>query len=54
MATKKTRPGKKTKDLPSRTLSGRQAKGVRGGKHIGNLKYGDITLKRGLTDSKLS
>ena len=48
MATKRTKkPSKKVKPLRTKSLSAKQAKGVRGGKTLGNVKYSDITLKRG-------
>ena len=51
MATKgKKKPSKKVKTLRTRSLSAKQAKGVRGGgKTLGNVKWQAITLKRGLT-----
>ncbi|HMF07526.1 MAG TPA: hypothetical protein VKJ00_00240, partial [Thermoanaerobaculia bacterium] len=53
MAAKKAKKsGKKAGELPSRSLSARQAKGVRGGtisKVPGRLKWENITLKRGIT-----
>jgi hypothetical protein len=50
------KPGKRpkrVKDVKARALSDRQARTVRGGvlkKIPGNVKWGDVTLKRGITD----
>jgi len=53
MAAKKAKKsGKGAGDLPSRSLSARQAKGVRGGtnpKLPGRLRFENRTLKRGIT-----
>lgn len=50
MATKRNKkPSKKVKTLRTKSLSAKQAKGVRGGTTPGNLKWKDLTLKRGLT-----
>ena len=52
MATKRNKkPSKKAKTLRTKTLSAKQAKGVRGGKHLGNVKWQDMTLKKGLTSN---
>jgi hypothetical protein len=50
MATKRNKkPSKKVKTLRTKPLSAKQAKGVRGGTTPGRTKWGDITLKKGLT-----
>ena len=52
MATKRTKKSsKKVKTLRAKPLSAKQAKGVRGGTIPGTTKWGDITLKKGLTSS---
>ena len=53
MAAKKKKPTRKIKELPSRALTAKQAKGIKGGgKHIGQPKYEDITVKTGTGMSK--
>lgn len=47
MAQKKNKSRKTVKTLAARKLTTNQAKGVRGGKHIGQPKYGDITFSSG-------
>jgi hypothetical protein len=51
MATKRNKkPSKKVKTLRTKSLSAKQAKGVRGGgKKPGDLKWEVINLKRGIT-----
>lgn len=51
MAQKKSKSRKTVKALPAK-LTTNQAKGVRGGKHIGQPKYGDITFSSGTGMSK--
>jgi hypothetical protein len=48
MATKRNKkPSKKVKTLRTKSLSAKQAKGVRGGTIPGARKFQPITLKRG-------
>jgi len=51
---KRHRSTKKIKSLQTRKLTASQAKGVRGGghKHIGGVKYEDITIDCGTGMSK--
>jgi hypothetical protein len=52
MATKRNKkPSKKVKTLRTKSLSAKQAKGVRGGGKLlpGASKWGSVTLKGGLT-----
>lgn len=47
-ATRKSTRG--VRNLSAKTLTAKQARGVKGGGKIpGRVKWGDITLKRGLT-----
>jgi hypothetical protein len=51
---KAKKSGKKPVDLTSRALTTKQARGVRGGKHIAGVKYEDITVNCGTGMSKIS
>ncbi len=55
MGTKrKKRSTKALTSLPARKLTAKDAKAVRGGKHIAGVKYGDITVDCGSGMSKIS
>jgi hypothetical protein len=51
MATKK-KLTKAIQSLPSKTLTSKNAKSIKGGKHIGQPKYEDITVNCGTGMSK--